>query len=252
MSIRVLIENGTNLTRMGLSSSTAPMVSAASQLYSELASDYVPVYSAKGVRNNALLEELYSELILGRLKIDPAQKEFVITEYALESEENRFALIELMFETFGASKMALLSEPIAALYSSIPNIRKTKGPPKSSELTCLMVDVGHSHTTIVPIIEGHVIENGIVSSQINGQKIQNFIRSELIELTPSLTRKYTTYELNGISQKLLQNHCLMQYLDKETQRQTSTVKIDFEGKVVSKDGQFDCKQAHFERSFATL
>ena len=65
------------------------------------------MYLSKTRRDHFAFEQFYSELFLDKLNIDPSQGEFVLTEFVLETEEGRFKMLETMFETFGASKVAL-------------------------------------------------------------------------------------------------------------------------------------------------
>lgn len=231
--LRVVIENGTYQTKVGLSSSVQPAFRAPPAVLSSSNSGRVPVYTAKGVRDHSRWESLCADLLLEQLKIDPSQKEFVVSEYALETQECRYATYESLFETFGASKVALVSEPVASLYSSIAGDRKVKGRPTPAELTCLLVDLGHTHSTVVPIIEGHVIENGIASASVTGKEIQSYITSEIVRLNPGFDRRFTSEELELLGRQVMEGHTSLRFLDSQLILQSTALKLEFLGKPLT-------------------
>ena len=235
MDLRVIIENGTNFTKAGFSNYDSPVVSSSPMIFSSSKNEFVQIYSTKTTFNSYLREKFYSKIFLDKLRIDPSNLEYVITESVLDGQESRLSILQSMFETFGASKVALASEPTMSLFSSLSNKPKNKTlSPKLSDFSCLIVDLGHMQTTIVPIIEGHIIENGVVISPLNGISLRNFIRQEILRLNPGFIRKHTTNELNSMSQKILESNSSLNFIEINESEKVEVLKLEFQNKVFSK------------------
>lgn len=53
-------------------------------------------------------------------------------------------------------------------------------------MTGLIIETGHRQTAIVPIVEGHIIEKGILNYPVNGRFISEQIMKNIITNNPDV------------------------------------------------------------------
>ena len=99
---------------------------------------------------------------------------FSESPWNLKSEREK--LVELMFEKYRVPAFFLMKN---AVLSAFANGRST----------ALVIDSGATHTTAVPVLDGHVITQAIVKSPIGGDVIvkhaRNLLEKNGIDLTPA-------------------------------------------------------------------
>lgn len=103
-----------------------------------------------------LMEYAYSSCLF----TDPSFQPVIFTESPMNTEKNREKLMELLFEKFNVPAMMLCKNAAAAAFSC-------------GFQTGIVIDSGATHTTAVPVYEGYVMTNAIVSSPMGGDFILN-------------------------------------------------------------------------------
>ena len=96
---------------------------------------------------------------------EPTNMRFVITDHPQTSNKHTKYLLETAYELMSADSV-LMKPP--ALFSSVGC---------TADQTCLCVDVGHSITYIIPLIDGYVASNSITRSFAAGAALDMFTSS---------------------------------------------------------------------------
>jgi actin-related protein len=71
-------------------------------------------------------------------------------------------MVQILFEQCNAPSLFLIDQPLAVLYACGIN-------------TGLVIDIGHSHTTIVPIFENVIVRHAITSLPLGGADIDSLL-----------------------------------------------------------------------------
>lgn len=101
-----------------------------------------------------ILDYSYSKCLLTSSKYHPV----LFVESPLNVRSKREKLTELMFEKYNVPAVYLSKNAVLALFTS-------------GRYTGLVVDSGATHTSAVPVHNGHVIPNAIVKSPLGGDFI---------------------------------------------------------------------------------
>ncbi len=145
------------------------------------------------------MEIFLADVFTNFLSIDPENKSFVLTESVFEDQFSRSKLMEIMFESFTANKLVLLSDAACSFYSFQMKKKKIFD---FKEMTGLLIETGHKQTAIVPMVEGHIIEQGICNYPINGHIITNALKKDICKHNPKLKKNYDKETLYSISEKI--------------------------------------------------
>lgn len=230
----IIIDNGTHRTRVGFAGNKLPTFEVApysiglKPTYQEPR----PVYSTKTVKDFSLLESFYYELLVKNLNIEPCDQSYVITEPVFETNENRFRMLEMMFETFDAQKVALTTDAAMTLYSLQKASAKQVSSTVRSNLTGLVVDLGHKQSTIVPLVEGHIIENGIVRYPIHGEKIRESIKTSLLSKKEnSILQQMVPNDIDRICDLVKEKCTKIIKMEGKPRLGEEKIKIEFQDKV---------------------
>ena len=111
--------------------------------------------------NQSLNVELFDEFIENfisnnDLLPDIMQHPFVFSERAIHDKDTRMSLTNLMFETYAIPYLFICKDAVLSSFAF-------------GRTTCLVVDMGHSATTITPINDGMTIKKAIIrDTQISG------------------------------------------------------------------------------------
>ncbi|KAL0204862.1 hypothetical protein P9112_000169 [Eukaryota sp. TZLM1-RC] len=113
-----------------------------------------------------LLEHIYNDI----LKTSSTKHPVLITEPPFQSQSNRQLISQVLFERFEVPSICFASSPLLSLYAT-------------GSLNGLVVDVGHSSSSTVPVLEGQVFGDGIQQVSLGGQtvlkKFINLINTKL-------------------------------------------------------------------------
>ena len=131
----------------------------------------IPFMSAShgGIDNMDLFETFFDDILTNHniLNEDMTKHPFLFTEPSIHNRTNRMKLTELMFEHY-----------------AIPNLFICKGSVLSSfafgRTSCVVCDFGHTMMNVVPIHDGMIVKNSIVTNQtFNGLSINSDISKML-------------------------------------------------------------------------
>ncbi|CAG9323059.1 unnamed protein product [Blepharisma stoltei] len=125
------------------------------------------------------MEKIWHHTFYNELRVAPDLHPLLMTEIALNPQNVREKITQIIFEVFSIPAFYLASQPALSLYSS-------------GKITGLVVDSGDSITSAVPIYEGYVLPYAI--------KTVNFGGKDLTEFFINLLRK-KGYNLNTSAEK---------------------------------------------------
>jgi actin-related protein len=97
------------------------------------------------------------------LKIDPSQHSVILTETALDSEDNRNKMMQIMFETFKVPAVYIGMQAVLSLYAT-------------GRTTGCVINSGEGITDIVPICENYINAQAIQKFELAGQDITKFLQ----------------------------------------------------------------------------
>lgn len=104
------------------------------------------------------MEALWHYIFNEKLNISSKDRNVLLTEPSVNPAINREKMVQIMFETFEASGVHLINQPLLALWAT----GRTSG---------IVLDCGFGLTQVVPVLEGHVVSEGIVTSKLAGNNL---------------------------------------------------------------------------------
>ncbi len=122
------------------------------------------------------MEQTWSHSIYHKLRCNPEEHYFLLTEPPLNAPENREQMAEIMFETFNVPGLNISIQAVLSLAASWTNEKV-----KHRELTGLVIDSGYGSTQIVPVVDGHVISSSIEQYTIGGRHVTSYIQDLMRE-----------------------------------------------------------------------
>ncbi|CAD8203358.1 unnamed protein product [Paramecium octaurelia] len=173
--IPVIFEFGQQNTRVGYAGTDGPEVVLPSDLlmdsegnmkFIEQNSTYQPIgFDVKNILQGGQIVDFdiwkeYVEHILNNVLFQEKQFPFFFVENGNVKKETRNKIIEMLFEEIDVSSVFFHRNTMLAQYIV-------------GKDNVLVVDCGASHTTITPILDGNVIEKGILRGDIGGEYITN-------------------------------------------------------------------------------
>uniref|UniRef100_A0A7E4VUT1 Actin-like protein 6A n=1 Tax=Panagrellus redivivus TaxID=6233 RepID=A0A7E4VUT1_PANRE len=122
-----------------------------------------------------IFEEMVDYVTNKCLMCDPKEHPLLFSEPPWNSREKREKLMEIAFEKYEFPAVYLMKNAVLSLFAS----GRSSG---------LVIDCGATHTSAVPIHDGYVISNNVVTQQIGGNTIVDQCRlcmdKQEIELVP--------------------------------------------------------------------
>ena len=117
----------------------------------------------QGVINNFDdMEKIWCHVFNNELQVDPVEHNVMLTEVAMRPKQNREIMAQLMFETFN----------VPALYIALP---ATLSLYNSGKFTGFVVEMGDGVSQFVQIIDGNPKENTIISIDLGGRDLTEFM-----------------------------------------------------------------------------
>ncbi len=107
-----------------------------------------------------------------QMRVVPSERPFMISEQAMIQTAHREKLIQIAFESLEVPAYYASSVPVLSMYAS----GRTSG---------VLIDCGHTHTTVTPIYEGFGLAYAIYRMATGGQQITEY----LCELTDYRTKR---------------------------------------------------------------
>ena len=120
------------------------------------------------------LERLWQSCIYEKLRCDPEEHYFLLSESPFNSPENREQMAEIMFETFNVPGLYIGVQPILALVASWGCVDDS-----IHRLSGTVVDSGDGTTTVIPVANGHVLRSGIQQIPLGGRDATSYVQERL-------------------------------------------------------------------------
>ena len=241
--VAIVIDNGTGFTKMGYAGNLDPdfviptaiadlekkstlSVSTKNDEYNYYIGDEAIVKARESDKHKLiypmqngviddwdLMEKFWHQSIYNKLKCDPQEHYFVLTEPPMNPPENRENRAEIFFETFNVPGLYIGVQAVFALLGC--NATFTQGtdageiPIDISEdqkkaiesLTGVVIDSGDGVTHIVPICDGYVLGSNIKHIPIAGRKITKFIEQMIRERKEKINTQDLYYAAMDIKEK---------------------------------------------------
>lgn len=153
----IIIDNGTYSTKLGFSTSSETII---------------PTSSIDGVVSDDELENLLHESYYHHLRADPTDHFLLLSEDPSNTAEEREKSAEILFESFGIPGLSITPSSLLALAGDWESNEKMTG---------LVVDCGYSKTSLVPIVDGLILSEGIKQINCGGRDIDLYIQSIMRE-----------------------------------------------------------------------
>ncbi|KAI8815975.1 actin family [Fimicolochytrium jonesii] len=126
------------------------------------------------------MEKYHQASLFHKLRCEPEEHHFLLTEPPLNPPENREYTAEIFFESFGAKGLYIAVQAVLALAASW-----TSGKGETT-LTGTVIDSGDGVTHVIPVAEGYVIGSSIKHIPIAGRDITQFVQQLLRERENSI------------------------------------------------------------------
>lgn len=127
------------------------------------------------------MERFLQQAIFRNMRCTPEEHNFLLTEPAFNSPENRELTAEIMFETFNVKGLNIGVQAVLALYAQWVNDVKVSDDSMgaSPDLTGMVVDSGDGLTHVIPVADGYVISSCIQEIPLGGKHVTEFVSDML-------------------------------------------------------------------------
>mmetsp|Transcript_68304 Transcript_68304/g.172160 ORF Transcript_68304/g.172160 Transcript_68304/m.172160 type:complete len:426 (+) Transcript_68304:98-1375(+) len=127
------------------------------------------------------MERFMQQAIFRNLRCVPEDHNFLLTETAFNTPQNRELTAEIMFETFNVRGLHIAVQAVLALYAQWVNDVKVENPGASPDLTGLVVDSGDGLTHVIPVADGFVVSSCIQEIPLAGRHVTQFVSDMLTD-----------------------------------------------------------------------
>jgi actin, other eukaryote len=157
MNNTIIIDIGSNKTKIGLSGSKNP-----EKIFSSNIDSNKQVLEYGEIKNWDIFEKILNKAFNQELNITPNDRKILFAETPFNSKENREKLTETMFENFKISKFNSSFQPLLSILSY-------------DRITGCVFESGDSLTYFSPIYNGKLLKSNILKSEIGGKDVTNFL-----------------------------------------------------------------------------
>jgi len=125
------------------------------------------------VRDWGAMEEIWRHTFCNQLHVDLKRHPVLLTESLVNPKANRERMTEIMFEDFSVPALYVATPAVLSLYASerTTKVRRTTG---------VVVDSGEHVSYTVPVYEGYAISHAIMSLDIAGRQLTEYMIDTLI------------------------------------------------------------------------
>jgi len=194
----VVIDNGTGYTKMGYAANSTPSFIIPSTIAENsrpdrkdplsdldflIGEEAIDAKKRQYNVNNPIrhglienwneMEKLWQRCIYQKLRCDPEEHFFLLTEPPMNTPENREYTAEIMFETFNVPGLYIAIQAVLALAASWTAENSTKS------MTGTVIDSGDGVTHVIPVVDGYVIGSCIKHIPLAGSDITAYVKQEL-------------------------------------------------------------------------
>jgi len=114
------------------------------------------------------LQEIWRHAFENVLQVDPANCTVLFTEASINSKNNRGILTDFLFSTFNVRAVHVNTRPVMSLLAA-------------GLTTGIVVQSGDSVTFVVPVVNGSVVSNAIIRSDIGGANVTDYFNKLLYD-----------------------------------------------------------------------
>ena len=115
------------------------------------------------------IEAVWHHTFYDCLCIAPEETPVLLTEPPLFPKESREKMTQIMFETFNTPALYCCSSSLLSLYGT-------------GRVSGIVVDTGHTTSSIVPIIRGNPLLHAITKLETSGSQLTRYLTNKLSEL----------------------------------------------------------------------
>eukprot|EP00871_Galdieria_phlegrea_P004649 jgi/Galph1/5185/GphlegSOOS_G3821.1 len=114
------------------------------------------------------MQQLFDYTFFNELCIDPREHSILLTELPFVPLKTREKMVELLFEQYQFPAVYIANHALLALYTS-------------TRFTGVVVDIGDSATSIVPVYEGYLLQDAMQQQQLAGKSLENYLSKLLLK-----------------------------------------------------------------------
>ena len=115
------------------------------------------------------MEQIWHYIFSEELRVSPKDLNILLTEPSLNPKTNREKMVQIMFETFHTSGVYLANQALLSLFCS-------------ARMTGVAVESGFGLTQVVSVLDGYVVPNAIVTSDLAGCNLTQHMAQMLAKL----------------------------------------------------------------------
>ncbi|KAF1820982.1 actin-related protein, ARP6 class [Dissoconium aciculare CBS 342.82] len=110
---------------------------------------------------------------------DPSECNLLLTEAPNAPSAVQRNSDEMVFEEYEFASLYRTTAPMLNAYTQSPFASTSLLPAGSSQECLLVVDIGHSHTTVTPLYQGHPLHPACRRLEIGGRLLTNLLKERL-------------------------------------------------------------------------
>ena len=174
------------------------------------------------------MQHFWHASIYEKLRVNPEDHYFLMTESAFNSPDSREQMAEIMFETYNVPGLYIAAQPILSLVASWGCVDSTR-----QQLSGTVVDSGESTTTVVPVYEGRVLRSGIQQIPLGGRDITSYVQ----DLLRKNKRNLPPSQSFEIARRIKENHG---YVCSNMEKEKTKMKTELVGGTYLKSESWKC------------
>ena len=146
------------------------------------------------------MEQIWHYIFSEELKVSPRDHNVLLTEPSLNPKINREKMVQIMFETFRPAGVYIENQGKLSLFCS----GRTNG---------ITLDSGFGLTQVVPVLDGYIVPDGVVTSDLAGCDLTQHMTRMLAQLGGFSS---SSNDLKEDADELKKKHCYVaQNFDQE-------------------------------------
>ena len=114
------------------------------------------------------MEKIWHHTFYNKLQVEADDHPVLLTEPSFNPKAKRERATQIMFETFNSPAMFIANQAVLSLYAT-------------GRTTGVVLDSGHSGTRAVPVYKGHVISRAVVTMNLGGEEITQYLKQNLAD-----------------------------------------------------------------------